>query len=63
MDNPVQTRSEVNGLQQFATFSEAINAAKKDHTIWKISFDLNGERVRLVREGLVPATFLYKAII
>ena len=47
-----QTRSETNGLQSFHTFKGAMNAAKADETIWKISFTLEtGERIRLVKEG------------
>jgi len=49
MKNPIQTRSEETGLNQFASFEEAINAAIKDLSIWKISFTLNGKRVRLIR--------------
>lgn len=51
-DQMIQTRSETNGLGQFNTLQEAIEASKKDKTIWKISFTLNGERVRMVRQHL-----------
>jgi len=48
----IQTRSERNGIKEFATFKEALDSAKNDLTIWKISFALsNGERIRLVRDS------------
>jgi len=48
----IQTRSEHNGLEYHSTFKTAMVAAKKDVTIWKISFALEtGERIRLVRDG------------
>jgi len=45
----VQTRSEVNGLKFFKTVKEAVDEANKDPTVWKISFSIGKERVRLVR--------------
>lgn len=49
---PVQTRSEENGLKFFRTLQEATDHAKKDLTVWKISFQSEtGERVRLVKRG------------
>ena len=45
----VQTRSETNGLRDFDMIKEAIAHAEKDKTVWKISFAVAGERVRLVR--------------
>ena len=49
-DQPVQTRSEVTGIQTFETLREAMKVANTDTTIWKISFPMgNGERVRLIR--------------
>ena len=48
----IQTRSEKTGMGQFQTLQEAFDASKKDATIWKISFTLNGENVRLVRKFL-----------
>ena len=51
----IQTRSEKNGLRTFPTWAEAFEAAKRDPTIWKISWDetnnTNVSRVRLVRNG------------
>jgi hypothetical protein len=45
-----QTRSESTGLGQWPTMAEALQAAKQDTTIWKISFTLpNSERIRLIR--------------
>lgn len=45
----IQTRSEVNGLSEYPLVKDAFNAAKKDGSIWKISFDAeDGSRVRLV---------------
>lgn len=45
-----QTRSEETGLANWDSLEDAINAAEKDATIWKISFTLQntGERIRLV---------------
>lgn len=64
----VQTRNEAGRLQFFRTLTEAVDEAKKDKTIWKISFGLpTGERCRLVRdtessdfilESLLPAELL-----
>jgi len=45
----VQTRSEENGLKFFKTVKEAFEEANKDKTVWKISFSVGEERVRLVR--------------
>lgn len=36
-----QTRSEVNGVNLYATLAEAINAAENDQTVWKISWLMN----------------------
>jgi len=51
----IQTRSDKNGLRTFPTWAEAFEAAKRDSTIWKISWDENDstsiQRVRLVRNG------------
>lgn len=46
----VQTRSEVNGLSFFSNKEDAYNAAKKDSTIWKISYEENGKRIRMVKQ-------------
>lgn len=44
-----QTRSETKGISNETTLFRALEAAKKDRTIWKISFNAaNGDRVRLV---------------
>lgn len=45
-----QTRSEENGILYCGSIYSALEAAKKDKSIWKISFNaFNGERIRLVR--------------
>lgn len=45
-----QTRSECNGVRHEASLEAALEAAKADKTIWKISFGVpTGERIRLVR--------------
>lgn len=46
---PLQTRSEKDGLNYFATLSEALKFAEQNKSVWKISFSFEGERVRLVR--------------
>jgi len=45
----VQTRSEVSHIKYFDTIGEAFDKVKRDNTVWEISFQFNGERVRLVR--------------
>lgn len=45
----IQTRSEENGIRDFTSLAEAFSAAKKDPSIWKISFSMNTERIRLVK--------------
>jgi hypothetical protein len=45
-----QTRSEWNGLKYFESLKLAMAEAKKDPSVWKISFNVvTEERVRLVR--------------
>lgn len=46
-----QTRSEANGLRNTETFAQALELAKADRSIWKISFTISetGERIRLVK--------------
>lgn len=47
----VQTRSEENGLFFHSSLNDAIDAAKMDKSIWKISFTLpTRERIRLMRD-------------
>lgn len=49
-DFTVQVRSEETGIKHLNTLSDAMTTAKKDRSIWKISFQLpTGERCRLVR--------------
>jgi len=47
-----QTRSEETGLNEHKTLADALEAASKDQSIWKISFTIRdtNERVRLVRK-------------
>jgi hypothetical protein len=45
----VQTRNEEGSLCFFPTLKEALDHAKKDKTVWKVSFSLGEERVRLIR--------------
>ena len=49
-----QTRSEENGLTFHLTMNDALNYAKLDETIWKISFTIpvTNERIRLVKESI-----------
>lgn len=45
-----QTRSEDTGMNEFSTLALALDAAKANVTIWKISFFSSvNERIRLVR--------------
>jgi hypothetical protein len=44
-----QTRSEVNGMGYYDSLGAAMKAAAKDSTIWKISFTVGKESVRLVK--------------
>jgi len=46
-----QTRSEENGIAHYPTLKAAREIARIDQTIWKISFSVGEERVRLVRYG------------
>ncbi len=43
-----QTRSEITGLKQHNSFQDAMNRAKSDPTVWKISFNAGRERIILV---------------
>lgn len=46
----VQTRSEETGLRYFSKVVDAMEIARQDRTIWKISFTAaNGEAIRLIR--------------
>jgi len=49
VDCTVQTRSEDTGLGTFYSLEGALDRAKKDPTIWKISFSFGKERVILER--------------
>ena len=53
-----QTRSEETGLEFFDTIDSAMAHAKKDPTVWKISFALpNGDQIRLVRNSRDEFTY------
>lgn len=49
----VQTRSEENGIDFHSSIADAMKAAEKDPSIWKISFYAEGkkERVRLLKHS------------
>jgi len=44
-----QARDEEGGLSYFDTFREAYDFAKKNPEVWKISFVIGPDRIRLVR--------------
>jgi len=49
--HPVQTRSEENGLNYFASFDEALQHSDDDPTVWKISIMVSPtESIRLVKQ-------------
>lgn len=48
----VQCRSEITGLSFYESVKDAVLAAEKDKTIWKVSFTSDtGEYIRLTRDG------------
>lgn len=47
----IQTRSDQSGMKEFNTLQDAFTEAERDKTIWKISFMLGSERIRLIRSG------------
>jgi hypothetical protein len=60
----IQTRSEETGLREHNTLQAAFLTAACDPTIWKISFDLGSERVRLVKRDIVSKEYwIYEPII
>lgn len=45
----IQTRSDLHGIQEFKTLQDALDAAREDSSIWKISFEIeDGTRIRLI---------------
>jgi len=49
----IQTRSETTRILAHTSIELAFDAARRDNTIWKISFDAKDKsRVRLVKEHL-----------
>jgi len=49
----VQTRSETGGLKFHQSISAALKHARRDQSVWKISFNAeDGTRIRLVRNQL-----------
>ena len=60
----IQTRSEINGIAHHKTIELALDAARKDTTIWKISFDTkDGFRVRLVSYTQKNNEWIFEPII
>lgn len=60
----IKTRSEVNGIANYKTMELALDAARKDNTIWKISFDAkDGFRVRLVSHTQKNNEWIFEPII
>jgi hypothetical protein len=57
----IQTRSEETGLREFSSAKEAFEFAANDPTVWKISFSLEGERVRLVSNG--DGTWIFEPLL
>jgi hypothetical protein len=55
-----QTRSEFSGIKEFPSMREALAEANRDTSVWKISFPLSDERIRLVRKG---TSWVYQPII
>lgn len=55
----VQTRSEENGIRHFKSIKEAMAHAKKDSSIWKVSFNVGDEQVRLVKKN---GEFIYEPL-
>ena len=49
----VQVRSEETGTRHFDSLEDALKEAAKDKTIWKISFFLGNEPVRLRKENQI----------
>jgi hypothetical protein len=47
-----QTRNDDGELLTFPTLAGALNHAQYDRTVWKISFPIGDERVRLIRKGV-----------
>lgn len=61
VEGKVQTRSEHNGLGYHNSVGAAIDAAKFDSTIWKISFTAEtGDHIRLIRVALDDFSYLWK---
>lgn len=57
-ESQFQTRSEENGIKYYNVLDGALAAARKDPSIWKISFyALSEERIRLVRSNVPEAEF------
>ena len=49
LEYPIQTRSESTGTVLHSSISEAISLSRCDNSIWEISFDVYGEKVRLIK--------------
>lgn len=58
--NEIQTRSETTGLMFHRTLDDAFKRAKRDDSVWKISFYAHdGTRIRLIR---ITQGWLYEDI-
>lgn len=55
-----QVRHDNGAIEHYPSMRDAYRAALKDKTIWKISFTVGNERIRLLREG--GADFSYDPI-
>jgi hypothetical protein len=55
----IQTRSEITGIAMHNTLADAYKHSQLDPTVWKISFQLGDERVRLVRTEDIPGSSFY----
>ena len=49
MKTEYQTRNVAGSLRFFETFKDAMIHAEIDESVWKVSFSIHGERIRLVR--------------
>lgn len=57
----VQTRSDEGELRYFDTIAEAMAYAESEPLVWKVSFAVGDERVRLVRNG--HGQFVYEPLL
>ena len=62
MPQNFQTRSEEHGTRYFDTLEEAYEESFTDKTVWKISFRVGNEPVRLVRDSRIDGEFVYEPL-